>query len=307
MHYTQSNTKMRYSNGLTKLQGISTRSLFKGSTIMPLQRRLNSSDNNKDFTHFGFKTVKLEEKEKLVGGVFSSVATSYDLMNDVMSLGVHRLWKHHFIQKLDAGKRLHSAEPLHFIDVAGGSGDIAQGILENAKTKFGDEVSTVDVVDINADMLNEGVKRFSTLTNIKDKEDRVRFLVQNGETLEDIESNSKDVYTISFGIRNFTNIQKGLDTAYRVLKPGGIFFCLEFSKVDNPIVELGYKQWSKVLPVMGSVLANDYDSYEYLVQSIEKFPNQESFKSMIEKAGFKCCGYENLTFGVATIHWGIKV
>lgn len=283
--------------------------LFKRSTVLPSIKRFNSSNENKaeKFTHFGYKTIKSDDKEKLVGGVFSSVAKSYDLMNDVMSLGVHRLWKHHFIEKLDAGKRLHSAEPLHFIDVAGGSGDIAQGLLTHAKDKFGDEVSTVSVVDINADMLNEGVKRFKSLDNIKNKEERVNFLVQNGETLEDIPSNSKDVYTISFGIRNFTNIQKGLDTAYRVLKPGGIFFCLEFSKVENPIVNIGYQQWSKVLPVMGSILANDYDSYEYLVQSIEKFPSQENFKSMIETAGFKCCGYENLTFGVATIHWGIKV
>lgn len=294
---------------ITRLGSMPNRSLFKAGIVSPSLRRFNSNktEDTDKFTHFGYKTVKADEKEKLVGGVFSSVATSYDLMNDVMSLGIHRLWKQHFISKLDAGKRLHSAEPLHFIDVAGGSGDIAQGLLEHAKEKFGDEVSTVDVVDINADMLNEGVKRFKSLDNIKNKEERVRFLVQNGETLEDIPSNSKDVYTVSFGIRNFTKIQKGLDTAYRVLKPGGIFFCLEFSKVENPIISMGYQQWSKALPVFGSILANDYDSYEYLVQSIEKFPAQEDFKSMIEKAGFKCCGYENLTFGVATIHWGIKV
>ncbi|XBW35030.1 hypothetical protein QEN19_000594 [Hanseniaspora menglaensis] len=296
-------------NNLTKIGAASKISFPKIGTTFSSIRRYNSTNNENDekFTHFGYKTVKSNDKEKLVGGVFSSVATSYDLMNDVMSLGVHRLWKQHFISKLDAGKRLHSTEPLHFIDVAGGSGDIAQGLLNHAKEKFNDEVSSVDVVDINADMLNEGVKRFKTLENIKNKEERVRFLVQNGETLEDIETNSKDVYTISFGIRNFTNIQKGLDTAYRVLKPGGIFFCLEFSKVENPIVAMGYQQWSKALPIMGSILANDYDSYEYLVQSIEKFPTQENFQSMIEKAGFKCCGFENLTFGVATIHWGIKV
>ncbi|CAR24975.1 2-hexaprenyl-6-methoxy-1,4-benzoquinone methyltransferase [Lachancea thermotolerans CBS 6340] len=257
-------------------------------------------------THFGSKTVAKEEKEKLVGSVFSNVAAKYDVMNDVMSMGVHRLWKDHFINKLDAGKRPNSKEPLHFIDVAGGSGDIAFGLLDHAEHKFHDTESTMHIVDINADMLKEGEKR--ALNQGKYYNDpRVKFLVQNGETLDQIESNSKDVYTVSFGIRNFTDIQAGLNTAYRVLKPGGIFYCLEFSKVDNPLVDLVYQQWSKVLPVMGSLVANDYDSYQYLVESIQRFPQPEEFKAMIEKAGFESAGYEKLTFGVCAIHWGVKV
>lgn len=265
-----------------------------------------SSASNNETTHFGSKTILKNEKEKMVGSVFSSVASKYDIMNDVMSMGIHRLWKDHFINKLDAGKRPNSKEPLNFIDVAGGSGDIAFGLLDHAEHKFHDVESTMDIVDINADMLKEGEKR--ALEQKKYYNDpRVRFIVQNGETLDAIESNSKDVYTVSFGIRNFTNIQAGLNTAYRVLKPGGIFFCLEFSKIDNPLINLGYQQWSRALPVMGSIIANDYDSYQYLVESIEKFPDQETFKGMIEKAGFKSCGYENLTFGVCAIHWGVKV
>lgn len=258
-------------------------------------------------THFGQKTVLASEKEKLVGQVFSSVATKYDLMNDVMSLGIHRLWKDQFIQKLDAGKRPGSSRPLDFIDVAGGSGDIAFGLLDHAKAKFHDNESTMTIVDINPDMLAEGEKR---ILETKYKNDpRISFLVQNGETLDKIEDNSKDVYTVSFGIRNFTNIKAGLNTAYRVLKPGGVIGVLEFSKVTNPVVDQVYQNWSKLLPVFGQSLANDYDSYKYLVESIQQFPSQEEFKGMIEAAGFYVPepGYENLTFGIAAIHIGIKL
>lgn len=271
-----------------------------------LALNVKSSKNEGEFTHFGSKTVAKDEKEKLVVNVFSSVASKYDVMNDVMSLGIHRLWKDHFINKLDAGKRPNSTEPLNFIDVAGGSGDIAFGILDHAEHKFGDTESTMHIVDINPDMLKEGEKR--AMEQHKYYNDpRVTFLVQNGETLDQIESNSKDVYTVSFGIRNFTDIQAGLNTAYRVLKPGGLFYCLEFSNIENPLMDTVYQQWAKVLPVMGSMIANDYDSYQYLVESIERFPEKETFKGMIEKAGFQSAGYESLTFGICAIHWGVKV
>lgn len=280
---------------------------LRNSTSLFLRRfSVSPITLNKETTHFGSKIILKEEKEKLVGNVFSSVASNYDIMNDVMSLGIHRFWKDHFINKLDAGKRHNSREPLHFIDVAGGSGDIAFGLLDHAEQKFHDMESTMDIVDINPDMLKEGEKRAMDQGKYYN-DPRVNFLVQNGETLDAIESDSKDIYTISFGIRNFTNIQAGLNTAYRVLKPGGIFFCLEFSKIDNPLIDIVYQQWSKVLPVMGSIVANDYDSYQYLVESIQKFPDQEEFKTMIEKAGFQSTGYENLTFGTCAIHWGIKV
>lgn len=265
--------------------------------------------STEDQTHFGFKTINKQDKEKLVGGVFSSVASNYDVMNDAMSMGVHRLWKSHFINRLDAGTRPGSSEPLAFLDVAGGTGDIAFGLLDHAAEKFQDTKSTMTIVDINADMLREGEVRFQK-NKWNDGSDRVNFLVQNGETLDQIESNSKDIYTIAFGIRNFTNIQAGLDTAYRVLKPGGIFACLEFSQVDNPIVDYAYQAYSfSLLPLMGQLIANDRDSYQYLVESIQKFPKQEEFKGMIEKAGFYVPdkGYENLTFGVASIHIGVKL
>ncbi|CCC68196.1 hypothetical protein NCAS_0B01120 [Naumovozyma castellii] len=290
-----------------------SRPLLKGSRLArtsTLLRLLSSappsSPDSPTTTHFGSKTVPTTEKEKMVGHVFSSVASKYDIMNDVMSLGIHRLWKHHFINKLDPGMRRNSKQPLEFIDVAGGSGDIAFGILDYANEIHQDRVSKMDIVDINADMLKEGEKRAYELGRYY-QDPRVRFMVQNGEKLEKIESNSKDIYTVSFGIRNFTNIQAGLNTAYRVLKPGGLFYCLEFSKIDNQLMDWGYQQWAKVLPVMGSVIADDFDSYQYLVESIERFPDQETFKSMIEKAGFKSVGYENLTSGVCAIHWGVKV
>ncbi|AGO10324.1 AaceriABL132Wp [[Ashbya] aceris (nom. inval.)] len=290
--------------------GLSVLAGLRSSPCVASRRALSAAavrrSGDGGMTHFGSKTVPKDEKAKLVGNVFSSVASKYDVMNDVMSLGIHRLWKSHFISKLDAGKRPNASEPLHFIDVAGGSGDIAFGLLDHAENKFHDTESTMHVVDINPDMLREGEKRAAEQGKYYN-DPRVTFLVQNGETLEDIPTASKDVYTVSFGIRNFTDIQKGLNTAHRVLKPGGIFYCLEFSKIENPVVDIAYQQWSKLLPVMGSMVANDYDSYQYLVESIQRFPSQEEFKGMIEKAGFASVGYENLTFGTCAIHWGIKV
>lgn len=271
-----------------------------------------SDEKHDDTTHFGYKTINRDEKERLVGDVFSSVASNYDIMNDVMSLGVHRLWKHHFITRLDAGMRPGSNRPLDFLDVAGGTGDIAFGLLDHAEKKHHDTQSTMTIVDINADMLKEGEMRFKETKwgkNPRDSE-RVNFIVQNGETLDQIEDNSKDVYTIAFGIRNFTNIQKGLDQAYRILRPGGIFACLEFSQVDNQFIDYIYQTYSfSLLPLAGQLIANDRDSYQYLVESIRRFPKKEEFKSMIEKAGFYVPekGYEDLTFGVATIHLGVKL
>ena len=268
------------------------------------------SDNSQDSTtHFGYQTVNKDDKEKLVKGVFSSVASNYDVMNDVMSLGIHRIWKSHFINRLDAGMRPGASRPLDFLDVAGGTGDIAFGLLEHAEKKYNDRLSTMTVADINPDMLAEGEMRFQEL-KWNDGSERVNFLVQNGETMDAIEDNSKDVYTIAFGIRNFTDIQAGLNTAYRVLRPGGIFACLEFSQVDNPILDYAYQAYSfSLLPLMGQLIANDRESYQYLVESIRRFPKQEEFRDMIEKAGFYIPerGYENLTFGVASIHIGVKL
>jgi 2-methoxy-6-polyprenyl-1,4-benzoquinol methylase len=274
----------------------------------PSSRQAN--ENSKpETTHFGFKDVATQDKEKLVGGVFSSVASNYDVMNDVMSMGIHRLWKNQFINRLDAGMRPGANGPLEFLDVAGGTGDIAFGLLDHAASKYGDFSSKMTVADINPDMLREGELRYKK-TKWNDGSDRVKFLVQNGETMDQIADNSKDVYTIAFGIRNFTNIQAGLNTAYRVLKPGGIFACLEFSQVENPLFDYIYQAYSfSIIPLMGQLVANDRDSYQYLVESIKRFPKQEEFKSMIEKAGFYVPekGYENLNNGIAAIHIGVKL
>ncbi|VEU23015.1 DEKNAAC104165 [Brettanomyces naardenensis] len=279
---------------------------------MPLSRYfstgLKACEAETKYADFGYRKVPEEEKEKLVHGVFSSVASKYDEMNDAMSLGIHRLWKKYLIEKLDCGMRPNAAEPLQFLDVAGGTGDIAFGLLDHAREKFGDNVSKMTVADINADMLKEGERR--CLATPYANSPRINFIVQNGEKLEAIPDNSVDVYTVAFGIRNFTNIQAGLDAAYRVLKPGGIFACLEFSQVQDPVLDYIYQLYSfSCLPMMGQFIADDRESYQYLVESIRKFPNQEKFAGMVRKAGFYVPGkgYDNLTFGVAAIHVGVKL
>lgn len=272
-------------------------------------RQLSTSQVTRNTTHFGFRTVPEEEKEKLVKGVFSNVAANYDYMNDAMSMGVHRLWKDHFVRKLDPGMRP-GGKPMSFIDVAGGTGDIAFRIMDHGFRFHGDNVSKMNVVDINPEMLGEGEKRALVESTYKIDPARLQFKVQNAEHLDAFEDNSQDMYTVAFGIRNFTNIQAALNTAYRVLKPGGVFACLEFSKVDNTVLDQFYQAYSfNVIPLMGQILIGDRDSYQYLVESIARFPSQEEFASMIQKAGFTLAGkgYENLTFGVAAMHVGVKL
>jgi 2-methoxy-6-polyprenyl-1,4-benzoquinol methylase len=269
--------------------------------------RFASTQSGQSTTHFGFKTVAEHEKEHLVKHVFSNVAANYDYMNDAMSMGIHRLWKDHFVAKLDPGKRA-GGQPLSFLDVAGGTGDIAFRIMDHAAQVHGDYESMMNVVDINADMLAEGEKR-SKQTAYADGS-RISFKVQNAETLDAIPDNSQDVYTVAFGIRNFTDIPTALKTAHRVLKPGGVFACLEFSKVDNSALDAVYQAYSfNIIPLLGQILIGDRDSYQYLVESIARFPSQEQFAGMIEDAGFTLAGqgYENLTFGVAAIHTGVKL
>ncbi|KAK9451850.1 ubiE/COQ5 methyltransferase family-domain-containing protein [Limtongia smithiae] len=258
-------------------------------------------------THFGFRDVPEARKEELVHEVFSSVASSYDVMNDVMSMGIHRLWKDHFVSKLDPGCHP-GGKPLSILDVAGGTGDIAFRMLDWAAEVHNDHQSKVLVVDINEDMLKEGEKR-SLSTKYADGS-RLAFKVQNAEILDAVADNSQDLYTVAFGIRNFTDIPAALRTAHRVLKPGGVFACLEFSKVNVGLLDFIYQKYSfGVIPLMGQLVAADYDSYQYLVESIAKFPSQEKFARMIQDAGFEISGsgYEDLTFGVAAIHTGVKV
>ncbi|OJT12778.1 2-methoxy-6-polyprenyl-1,4-benzoquinol methylase, mitochondrial [Trametes pubescens] len=263
-------------------------------------------------THFGFKTVPEEQKEDLVRNVFESVASSYDVMNDAMSLGVHRLWKDEFVARLHPGAR----GAKRCIDVAGGTGDIALRILDYAREKHADRETSVDVVDINGEMLKEGFKRFKK--TMYHNTPQIAFKQANAQAMpeEEFPSNTYDLYTIAFGIRNCTSVPDVLKEAYRVLKPGGTFACLEFSRVNNPLFGTLYDQYSfSVIPLLGTILAGDRESYQYLVESIRKFPPQPEFAKMIVDAGFTTGGmhegkggtWTDLWGGIASIHTGVKL
>jgi len=242
-------------------------------------------------THFGFTEVPEGEKAGRVQGVFSSVASKYDVMNDVMSVGIHRIWKEAMMDWLAprSGQKL--------LDVAGGTGDISFKFLKRA----GQGHATV--LDLTEPMLVEGRKRAEA-----DKmADSLDWVVGDAMALP-FKSNSFDVYTISFGIRNVTRPQDALAEAYRVLKPGGRLMVLEFSQLPNDGMQKLYDMYSfNVIPRMGQVIAGDRDSYQYLVESIRKFPDQETFLSMIRNAGFEQARFRNLTMGVACLHSGWKL
>ncbi|KAF2830897.1 UbiE/COQ5 methyltransferase [Ophiobolus disseminans] len=263
-------------------------------------------------THFGFETVAEALKEQRVGAVFSSVASSYDSMNDFMSLGIHRLWKDHFVRNLNPGRNPLTASPSgdkgwNILDIAGGTGDIAFRMLDHASTINNDAHTKVTVADINPDMLTEGKKR--ALQTPYARTPRLKFVEANAEKLDMIPDNSIDLYTVAFGIRNFTHKEVALKEAFRVLKPGGVFACLEFSKVNNPLFDAVYQRWSfGAIPLIGQLVAGDRDSYQYLVESIARFPSQTEFRDMIQDAGFLVPGkgWEDLTNGIAAIHKGVK-
>ncbi|KAG0741894.1 hypothetical protein G6F57_006870 [Rhizopus arrhizus] len=289
------NTSNRLLTRRTIAQTNNKRALFS-TTIFRLNQQKNKT------THFGFRDVAEEEKESLVHNVFANVASKYDVMNDAMSLGIHRIWKDEFIRTMAPGPGT------KLLDVAGGTGDIALRFLDYCKNVHQDSTASVTLVDINPHMLGEGEKRFKTTPYAHTKQ--ASFLVQNAENLTDIPDESVDVYTIAFGIRNCTHVDKVVKEAYRVLKKGGRFMCLEFSKVDNPVIGKIYDIYSfDVIPALGQIIASDRDSYQYLVESIRKFPPQEEFAQIIRDAGFKTVGqgYEDLTFGVASIHSGFKL
>ncbi|KIJ26684.1 hypothetical protein M422DRAFT_64460 [Sphaerobolus stellatus SS14] len=291
------------------MQRVVTRRAFSG--IQKLPKRQYSSSKPDGTTHFGFKEVPAVEKENLVKGVFSSVATSYDVMNDAMSMGVHRLWKDDFVSGLNPGNPKVGVQT-RCIDVAGGTGDIALRILDWAREKHADRDLSVDLVDINPNMLEEGRTRFRK--TMYHNTPQVNFFVGNAQELspEQFPSNTYDLYTIAFGIRNCTSVPDVLREAYRVLKPGGTFACLEFSKVTNPLFAQVYDAYSfSVIPILGSILASDRDSYQYLVESIRKFPSQEDFAQMIRDAGFHTAkgekAWQNQWGGIACVHTGVKL
>lgn len=247
--------------------------------------------SNPERNWFGEKSVSPEEKTKLVEGVFSSVASRYDIMNDTMSMGVHRLWKDRFVSMI------RPKMSWDYVDVAGGTGDIAFRIREKTSSK-----THITLCDINEAMLAKGRDRALDKGYVQNMD----YVVGNAEKLP-FENNSKDIYTIAFGLRNVTHIDEALSEAHRILKPGGMFWCLEFSYVEHPIMQKAYDAYSyAIIPKMGKLIAGDEESYQYLVESIRKHPSQKDLAARMEQAGFTNVGYKNLTFGVAAIHYGTK-
>jgi len=247
-------------------------------------------------THFGAKQVPLDEKQGLVNEVFDGVASRYDLMNDLMSGGVHRLWKDALVAKLNPPRG--GTRPYRVLDMAGGSGDIGERIV-NASHGY----AQVVISDINQEMLNEGVIReknwrFSS---------RAEFICADAQDLP-FEDNSFNAYTIAVGIRNVPQIDLALTEAYRVLKRGGKFLCLEFSQPDVPGLAEIYDSFStNVIPKIGKIVTGNADPYTYLVESIRQFPNPEKFSSMIKETGFKRVTHTPLSGNIAAIHCGIKI
>jgi demethylmenaquinone methyltransferase / 2-methoxy-6-polyprenyl-1,4-benzoquinol methylase len=247
-----------------------------------------------DRVSFGFENVPLSDKQAMVDDVFSSVARRYDLMNDLMSGGLHRAWKGAMVSALNPPRR---GRPWRLLDVAGGTGDVAFRVSERS-----DGHADCTVVDVNASMLDVGRARAE-----KRDLEGVAFVEGNAEALP-FESARFDAYAIAFGIRNVPRIETALSEAFRVLKHGGRFLCLEFSAVETPMLDRLYDAYSyNVIPRLGRAVAGDAESYQYLVESIRTFPNQERFAAMIRDAGFQRVSYRNFSGGIAALHSGWKL
>jgi demethylmenaquinone methyltransferase / 2-methoxy-6-polyprenyl-1,4-benzoquinol methylase len=245
-------------------------------------------------TSFGFSPVGPGEKQDRVNDVFHTVAKRYDLMNDLMSAGMHRVWKGAAVDWLSPPKR----PGWNALDVAGGTGDIAFRIVEASGGH-----AHVTVLDINGSMLDVGRDRAEK----RGLAGNLDFVEANAEDLP-FADGAFDAYTIAFGIRNVPRIDAALSEAFRVLKPGGRFLCLEFSEVDLPLLDRVYDEWSfRAIPQIGKAVTGDGDSYQYLVESIRKFPNQTNFAAMIEKAGFERVSFRNYSGGIAAAHSGWKL
>mmetsp|Transcript_23618 Transcript_23618/g.57221 ORF Transcript_23618/g.57221 Transcript_23618/m.57221 type:complete len:340 (-) Transcript_23618:226-1245(-) len=271
----------------------------RGVATSPAARRKDAERE----THFGFKNVPEGEKKGMVGEVFTGVASNYDVMNDVMSIGVHRLWKDYFVSCVQPTSKT------AMLDVAGGTGDIAFRALDYVRrNEQGSDTSMeVTVCDINPAMLEEGAKKVLENGYLSEEGNpQVKFVEGDAEALP-FEDESFDVYTIAFGLRNVTDIEKALLEAKRVLKPGGRFCCLEFSRVENPLLGPMYDMYSfNVIPAMGELVAQNREAYQYLVESIRKHPPQQELRRMMIKAGFTSCDFENLSLGIVAIHSGFK-
>jgi demethylmenaquinone methyltransferase / 2-methoxy-6-polyprenyl-1,4-benzoquinol methylase len=256
-------------------------------------RPMNHSAPKPDTASFGYKTVERDQKAGLVRGVFDRVASRYDLMNDLMSGGVHRLWKDRVITRANP----QPGEVL--LDVAGGTGDLSRRFIKRAEAvreRRGGASARAIVCDINAQMLIAGLER--------GQEDNMSWVCGDAEYLP-LPDACVDVVTISFGIRNVTNKVQALSDMRRVLRPGGRFLCLEFSRPVNQALQKPYDLWSfHAIPRLGQVFANDRESYQYLVESIRQFPDQNRFAAMMEEAGFSTVGYTNFSGGVAAMHTG---
>jgi demethylmenaquinone methyltransferase / 2-methoxy-6-polyprenyl-1,4-benzoquinol methylase len=246
-------------------------------------------------THFGFRDVPLGDKQTLVNSVFHSVASRYDLMNDLMSGGLHRVWKDIMVNTLNPPRGDH---PFALLDVAGGTGDIAFRAAKASGAGF-----RATVCDINQDMLQVGRERAAK----QHLDDRTAFVEGNAEELS-FADRSFDAYTIAFGIRNVPRIDRALVEAFRVLKPGGRFLCLEFSTVEVPGLDRLYDFFSfNVIPPLGRVVTGDAESYQYLVESIRKFPKPAGFADMIRAAGFSRVNWQTLSGGIVALHSGWRL
>jgi ubiquinone/menaquinone biosynthesis methyltransferase len=298
-------------------------------------------DSNSSTTHFGFREVPITEKEQHVKHVFENVADSYDVMNDLMSGGLHRAWKDYLLQIssvetisstvrrmvsqqdqftinrteiMPHTEELQPPPAFQILDVAGGTGDIAfrfleaAGCVERGKSSGLDPIR-ITVCDINAEMLRVGgqraVQRYGH--NVIQQTKSLQFIEGNAQNLHQFPDNTFDIYTIAFGLRNVTDVDLAIQEAYRVLKPGGRFMCLEFSQVPNQYLRTIYDTYSfHVIPTIGEIVANDRHSYQYLVESIRKFPNQEELLRRIDRIGFQLSSYTNMTGGIVALHEGWK-
>lgn len=251
--------------------------------------------NEKDMGEtYGYEKIRLQDKQKKINEVFESVADKYDIMNDIMSMGIHRAWK----DAVNAKANMPHKKPFNALDLAGGSGDIAVRLLKNAHPD-----SKITICDINTEMIEKAKEKMKR----KNIEQQIEFVVADAQKLP-FKDNSFDLCTIAFGMRNIPEMDKALKECKRIIKPACQFICLEFSQMDIPIIDKIYEYWSiNAIPKWGKIIANDEDAYQYLVESIRRFPNQESFAQIIQNAGFKNVKYRNMSGGIVALHWGWKI